>query len=359
MNKTIKLTVIGMIIVIFSLTFIGCDNGNGTTTHTHTWTWTETTALVETGTCSGCTETQTRSAIQAQMISIPGGSVYMENYWDSNDKYTATLSTFKMSKYAVTQAQYEAVMGENPSYFQGTGELPDGDEKQAKRPVEQVTWYDAVEFCNKLSVLENRTPVYTITDRYPATGYPITDATVTADFTKNGYRLPTEAQWEYACRAGSTGEYSTGKDGIEVMGENLKNYAWYGWENDWSTPGNSNEKTHEVGKLLPNAYGIYDMHGNVWEWCWDWYDDYPNENKTNYTGPDSGSSRVLRGGFWLNSAGDAASSDRYDSYAAGATALVSGLLAPEFCTSSEGLRSVVPPPASAGGEHGAQSPSVS
>ncbi|NLE55556.1 MAG: formylglycine-generating enzyme family protein [Lentisphaerae bacterium] len=151
----------------------------------------------------------------------------------------------------VTQAQWEAVMGTNPSHFTG-----------ANRPVEIVSWEDAVAFCAKLSAKE---------------------AGVT-------YRLPTEAEWEYACRAGSSQEYSwhwsdqfEGEVGID-------DYAWYGE--------NSSGETHEVGKLKPNRWGLYDMHGNVGEWCQDWYDPYSQGKQIDPKGAAGGSNRVVRGGSW-------------------------------------------------------------
>jgi len=174
------------------------------------------------------------------------------------------------------------VMGVNPSQFNSN---PAEGETQGKRPVEMVTWFDAIEFCNKLSDKEGLTPVYTITGRTPSSGYPITAATVTAEWTNNGYRLPTEAQWEYACRAtGTTTKWTFGDDVNQ-----LENYAWYN--------ANANGMTHQVGKKTANAWGLYDMHGNVFEWCWDWAGTLTS-NQTDYKGASSGAYRVLRGGSW-------------------------------------------------------------
>jgi len=208
-----------------------------------------------------------------EMVQIPAGTLA----WSY---YTITISGFKMSKYEVTQELYESVMGLNPSDFKFN---PAAGEVQGMRPVECVTWFDAIEFCNKLSMTEGLTPVYSIYGRNPATGYPITSATVSVNWEANGYRLPTEAQWEYACRAGSTIIWYFGDNESELV-----NYAWYGV--------NSNSITHQVGLKLPNAFGLYDMYGNVIEWCWDWYGSYPTSNLNNYTGAFSGSSRVNRGG---------------------------------------------------------------
>ena len=179
---------------------------------------------------------------------------------------------------------------------------PASGEVQENRPVECVTWYDAVEFCNKLSEKERLQKVYTISGRSPATGYPITSATVTADWSKNGYRLPTEAQWEYTAKGGngSPGNYT-------YLGSNtIGDVAWY--------TNNSGSKTHEVGKKAPNGLGLYDMSGNVWEWCWDWYGSYSDGSQTDPSGASSGTVRVSRGGSWNNSKEIVRSAIRYYNY---------------------------------------------
>ena len=195
--------------------------------------------------------------------------------------HQVTISkSFCMGKYEVTQEQYQAVTGVNPGYF--SNNLTFG-ETQGRRPVEMVTWYDAAEFCNKLSDREGLNKVYTITNRNPINGYPIESATVTADWDANGYRLPTEAEWEYACRAGTITAYNTGDTISDETG-------WY--------LDNSYEVTHEVGLKTPNGWGLHDMHGNVNEWCWDWYGLYENEDQIDPIGADSGTNRILRGGSW-------------------------------------------------------------
>jgi formylglycine-generating enzyme required for sulfatase activity len=200
------------------------------------------------------------------MLPVPGGSFH-------NGTSTVTLSSFTMSKYEVTQDQYRTVTGNSPSYFTGN----------TSYPVEQVTWYDAVEFCNKLSTSEGLSPVYTIYSRAPAAGYPITDAVVTATWTNSGYRLPTEAEWEYAARGGtSTQNY------IYAGSNTIDDVAWY--------DSNSGTKTHPVGGKMANELGFFDMSGNIWEWCWDWYGIYPNGNQTVPRGAALGTNRVSRGG---------------------------------------------------------------
>ena len=159
---------------------------------------------------------------------------------------------FYLGKYLVTQEQWEAVMGNNPSNFKGP-----------KNPVEEVSWDDCQQFLDKLN-----------------------DKIGPAEASS---QLPSEAQWEYACRAGSTTRYCFGDD-ESGLGE----YAWY--------DGNSGGKTHPVGEKKPNAWGLYDMHGNVWEWCQDWYDGgyYAKSPTDDPTGPATGSNRVNRGGCWFS-----------------------------------------------------------
>jgi formylglycine-generating enzyme required for sulfatase activity len=185
------------------------------------------------------------------------------------DAHQVTLTQpFELGVYEVTQEQYEGVMGTNPSRFTGP-----------QNPVEQVSWDDAVEFCRKLSALPAEKKA----------GYV--------------YRLPTEAEWEYSCRAGTQTRFSF----VDSHSE-LGDYAWlgeYAWYRD-----NSGKTTHPVGGKKPNAWGLYDMHGNVSEWCQDWMRYYPSASVTDPTGAASGSSRVYRGGSWSDYAESCASADR-------------------------------------------------
>jgi len=169
---------------------------------------------------------------------------------------------FALGATEVTQGLYEAVMGENPSHFAG-----------GNRPVEQVSWLDAVTFCNALSEQEGLTPAY-----------QKSRSSVTWDRDADGYRLPTEAEWEFAARGGDDHLYS-GSDDLGSVG-------WYS--------SNSGKKTRDVGEKRANGYGLHDMSGNVWEWAWDWYGDYPSGTVSDPTGPSTGSPRVARGGSWSN-----------------------------------------------------------
>ncbi len=179
---------------------------------------------------------------------------------DDEMQHQVTLTSgYWLGQYEVTQAQYQTIMGTNPSYFKGDD-----------LPVEQVSWDDATEFCKKLTEIEKTA------GRLPE-GYE--------------YTLPTEAQWEYACRAGTTTALNNGKNlsDIEKCPE-MDEVGWYLHNND--------SKTHPVGQKQPNAWGLYDMHGNVMEWCLDWYGEYPTSSATDPTGASTGSDRVLRGGSW-------------------------------------------------------------
>jgi formylglycine-generating enzyme required for sulfatase activity len=189
------------------------------------------------------------NGVKLEMVRIPKGKFLMGSPKEGPQHEVTLTKDFYLGKYEVTQAQWEELMGSNPSYF-----------KLKNGPVEQVSWEECQEYIKKLNAKLG---------------------------SKAGrFRLPTEAEWEYACRAGSKTQYSFGD-----LEADLGDYGWY--------DKNSNDKPHEVGSRKPNKFGLYDMHGNVWEWCGDWYDDkYDTELVTNPSGPGKGSSRVLRGGSW-------------------------------------------------------------
>jgi len=213
--------------------------------------------------------------ITMDLVRIPAGTFMMgspltelDRDADEGQVHEVTLSQdFYMGIYEVTQEQYQAVTGADPSYFTSSG---------LTAPVEKVSWYDAVVFCDQLSLLAGRTVA-----------------------------LPTEAQWEYACRAGSTTRFYYGDDlDYSLLGA----YAWYS--------SNSGDQTHPVGEKAPNLWGLYDMHGNVWEWCSDWYDGnyYQYANNTDPQGPQITNRRVMRGGSWTPSPGPCRSANRNRNY---------------------------------------------
>lgn len=219
-----------------------------------------------------------------------------------NAPHTVSLTAYRIGETEVTQELWQTVMGNNPSNFSGS---PESGEAQEKRPVECVNWYHAIAFCNKLSKACNLEPCYTVTgvdfdaltfDDIPTSNNSNWNNAV-CDWSKKGFRLPTEAEWEWAAMGGKDYKWS----GTNVESE-LKDYAWYG-----------GDKTHEVKKKQPNGYGLYDMSGNVWEWCWDRYGTLLNPLPEDYSGAASGPYRVDRGGCWRFDADSAARASRdYD-----------------------------------------------
>lgn len=206
------------------------------------------------------------NGVSFEMVRVEGGTFRMgatseqkDEVWDKEKPvHSVTLSSYYIGKTEVTQALWQAVMGSNPSYFKGSD-----------LPVESVSWDDCQEFIQKLNSL-----------------------------TGHNFRLLTEAEWEFACRGGNN------SCGYKYSGSNkLGSVAWYN--------GNSGSKTHPVGTKAPNELGIFDMSGNVWEWCSDWYANYTSYSQTDPTGPQSGSNRVGRGGGWQYLACFCRSSYRY------------------------------------------------
>ena len=210
------------------------------------------------------------NSIGMKLVLIPAGTFTMGSpvgevgRQEIEKPHEVTISkSYYLGTYEVTQGEYEKVMGSNPSIFKGS-----------KNPVDSVYWEEAVSFCKKLSEMPKE----------KAAG--------------REYRLPTEAEWEYACRAGSTTSYSFGE-----TAESLGEYAWYDQ--------NARGTTHPVGLKKPNRWGLYDMHGNIWEWCQDCYVPYSSDAATDPQGPNGGSARVIRGGSWFNDAAYCRSALRY------------------------------------------------
>lgn len=205
-----------------------------------------------------------------EMVKIPAGSFLMGSKHGRDDEKPAHqvwIDSFLMDTQEMTQAAWEKIAKEealpNPSHFKGEG-----------LPVEQVTWPQAARFCNARSRYEGLKPCYN-------------EDTAECDFDADGYRLPTEAEWEYACRAGTESDYSFGSDPRK-----LGDFAWFA--------DNSGKRTHPVGQKKANAWGLFDMHGNVAEWCNDVFDkdDYKSGSDKNPRGPADGKENVLRGGSW-------------------------------------------------------------
>jgi formylglycine-generating enzyme required for sulfatase activity len=213
---------------------------------------------------------------------IPAGTFTMGQVSIADTVHSVSLSSFWIDSTEVTQTDYVSLMGVNPSYLPSV----------TNGPVEQVTWFDAVLYCNKRSKRDGLDTVYSYT---AVTGTPGNGCTALAGLgialTKSGYRLPTEAQWEYACRGGKTTQYYWGDANDNAT---IGLYAWF--------LSNSGSTTHSVATKAPNAYGLYDMSGNVWEWCNDWWSSpYSSNALTNPTGPVTGTNRLLRGGGYIGS----------------------------------------------------------
>ena len=208
---------------------------------------------------------------QRYMLNIPGGSFLMgsENgKADERPTREVQITDFWMMKYQVTQKEYRSLMNVNPGNFE-----------HDHKPVQNVSWFDAVIFCNKWSERDGLNIIYEL-DQFGG---------VQIHYEKNGYRLPTEAEWEYACRSGSSTEF--------YWGDSREDWDKYAWHDR-----NSDDQVHIVGQRIPNKWGLHDMAGNVWEWCNDWYDPdyYALGEIKNPRGPNKeyGENRVMRGGAW-------------------------------------------------------------
>jgi formylglycine-generating enzyme required for sulfatase activity len=220
------------------------------------------------------------------MVRVPAGVFQMgspdndsKDAFDSEKpQHAVRLDGYWLADTPVTQALWQAVMGANPAHFQGQ-----------QRPVEQVSWFDAVVFCNTLSQRTGRSPAYRTPESKPY-GWDgkfwtlPNSGEVHLNLKSDGFRLPTEAEWEHAAREGADADFRyCGSDLPDQVG-------WYA--------ANSGEETHDVALLLPNALGLYDLSGNVYEWCEDWRGDYSTDPLENPRGPEKGLSRVIRGGHW-------------------------------------------------------------
>lgn len=237
------------------------------------------------GKAEGSVETVT---VGDHFILLEGGTFSMgspaeeRQRQEDETRHEVTVSSFYMNPYEVTQEEYEAVMGENPSFFSGEN-----------LPVENVTWYNAIAYCNRLSENRGLTPVYTVEDN-----------TVSWDRSANGYRLPTEAEWEYAARGGTDTIYHFGNQvhsdyaNFEGSYPYLIEENYVSYQNPEVVTSQNRGTTIAVNELAPNAFGLYHMHGNVAEWCFDYYGEYDVENNVNPTGAASGSLRVNRGGSY-------------------------------------------------------------
>jgi formylglycine-generating enzyme required for sulfatase activity len=219
---------------------------------------------------------QTKSGVDMVLISAGEFTQGDDNgEKDEQPAHRVHIAAFYMDVSEVTQASFQAILGRNPSKAKGT-----------ERPVERVSWFAAVQYCNMRSTREGLKPCYDL-------------KTLGCDFRAGGYRLPTEAEWEYACRAGTTTRWSFG----DSPGA-LARHAWFK---------NTAEKaTHPVKQKQPNPWGLYDVHGNVAEWCNDFYaDHYDPSASENPHGPATGSARVLRGGSWMSDEDDCRCSARH------------------------------------------------
>ena len=284
LQRSAALATAALLIFAAALVCTGCPGGSGQKKPSQSGSGSPPPVI---GSYNAATETLTVGSVTYMMKPIAGGSGLNlgagAGASDNNGPHTVTLTAYRIGETEVTQELYQAVMGSNPSQFDGsTGKEPIPGEVQQKRPVDTVTWFECIKFCNKLTDgiagLGPSERVYTVSGSGSST-------TVTQNLNKKGFRLPTEAEWEWAA-SGNTGDIYSG-------GAVAGSVAWF--------TGNSDSKTHQVAQKAANVYGLYDMSGNVWEWCWDLYNPAVPSSGTDPTGPEPEASltdRTKRGGAW-------------------------------------------------------------
>ncbi|HEV2391768.1 MAG TPA: formylglycine-generating enzyme family protein [Verrucomicrobiae bacterium] len=281
---------------------------------------------------------QTNNPIPPGMVLIPAGSFQMGDTFNEGESYelpvhTVYVSGFYMDKYEVTKALWDQVKGWNG----GNGYTYDnpGSGKGTNHPVQSIDWYDMVKWCNARSEMEGRTPAY-YTDARLTQVYKMGQVAPYVNWYA-GYRLPTESEWEKAARGGASGHRFPWADVDTITHSQANYYSDSSFPYDISPTRQYDPPfvdgvmpyTSPVGSFAPNGYGLYDMAGNVWEWCWDWAGAYPSAPQTDPRGPDTGSTRVGRGGNWNYYAEHCRNSYRYGN-------------SPDYSATNIGFRSALP-----------------
>jgi len=258
------------------------------------------------------------------MAAIPGGSFLMGNAlsatgdgnaYNEEPVHTVTIGAFYMDRYEVTKRSWDEVRAWGLTH--GYTDLPEGSGQAADHPVQAINWFAALKWCNARSEMEGFPVCYTVSNLVYLTGQNEADC----DWTAAGYRLPTEAEWERAARGGTAGTRFPwiDSDTVQHTRANYQSSDQFSYDTSATrgyhpaTTNGAQPYTRPVGSFAPNGYGLYDLAGNVWEWCWDWYDSgyYHYSSDTNPHGPAGGSDRMIRGGSWANYADNCRVADRY------------------------------------------------